>query len=80
MTKWEARNHKKWVKLDYASNIFLAAMTHRDTKVFRLSAEVTEMVDPELLQAALEKVYDQYRLYHSVLRRGFFWYYLEEGD
>ena len=80
MTKWEARNHKKWVKLDYASNIFLAAMTHRDTKVFRLSAEVTEVVDPELLQAALEKVYDQYRLYHSVLRRGFFWYYLEEGD
>lgn len=80
MTKQPAKNQKKWVKLDYASNIFLAAMTHRDTKVFRISAELTEDVDPALLQVAMEKVYDKYRLYHSVLRRGFFWYYLEESD
>lgn len=80
MAKWETRNQSKWVRLDFASNIFLAAMTHRDTKVFRLSAEVTEAVDPDLLQIALEKVYDQYRLYHSVLRRGFFWYYLQESN
>lgn len=80
MTKREARSQNKWVRLDYASNIFLAAMTQRDTKVFRFSAEVSEAVDANLLQMALQKVYDQYRLYHSVLRRGFFWYYLEESD
>lgn len=71
---------KKWVKLDNASNIFLAAMTDVDTKVFRLSASVQDPVDSELLQQALDKTYEQYALYHSVLRRGFFWYYLEESN
>ncbi|WP_234402545.1 alcohol acetyltransferase [Trichococcus paludicola] len=73
-------NRKKWVRLDNASNIFLAAMTSSDTKVFRMSAELTDAVDPHLLQQALDEVYENYVLYHSVLRRGFFWYYLEESD
>ncbi|MFY9901880.1 MAG: alcohol acetyltransferase, partial [Trichococcus sp.] len=73
-------NRKKWVRLDNASNIFLAAMTNSDTKVFRMSAELTDTVDPLLLQRALDEVYENYVLYHSVLRRGFFWYYLEESD
>lgn len=74
------RHRKKWVRLDNASNIFLAAMSPKDTKVFRIGAEVTETVDPELLQEALDRTFDKYLLYHSVLRRGFFWYYLEESD
>lgn len=80
MEKRKVKNRSKWVRLDNASNIFLAAMSQRDSKVFRIGAEVTETVDPALLQQALNKVYDQYLLYHSVLRRGFFWYYLEESD
>lgn len=71
---------KKWVKLDNASNIFLAARNDVDTKVFRLSAEIVDEIDPDRLQKALDKIYDQYVLYHSVLRRGIFWYYLEESD
>lgn len=80
MEKQQTNQAKKWVRLDNASNIFLAAMSNRDTKVFRISAEVDDTVDPDLLQQALNKVYDQNILYHSVLRRGFFWYYLEESD
>ena len=74
------RHRKNWVRLDNASNIFLAAMSRKDTKVFRFSAELSETIDPDILQQALNKVYDQYLLYHSVLRRGLFWYYLEESD
>ena len=73
-------SRRTWVRLDNASNIFLAAMSSVDSKVFRLSAEMAEEVDPELLQQALDRVFDQYVLYHSVLRRGIFWYYLEESD
>lgn len=69
---------KKWVRLDNASNIFLAARNETDTKVFRLSAEMTEVVDPVLLQSALQETYKEYPLVHNVLRRGVFWYYLEE--
>lgn len=73
-------SRRSWVRLDNASNIFLAAMSSVDSKVFRLSAEMVDEVDPELLQQALDRVFDQYVLYHSVLRRGIFWYYLEESD
>lgn len=71
---------EKWVRLDNASNIFLAARTDTDTKVFRMTATVTDAVEPHLLQKALDQTYEYYVLYHSVLRRGFFWYYLERSD
>ncbi|WP_208560751.1 alcohol acetyltransferase [Marinilactibacillus kalidii] len=71
---------RNWVRLDNASNIFLAAKNDIDTKVFRLSAELEGTVNPRVLQRALDIVYKQYALYRSVLRRGLFWYYLEESN
>lgn len=69
----------KWIRLDNASNIFLAARNDIDTKVFRLTAEMSDPVESLLLQEALNKTYEEYPLFHNVLRRGFFWYYLEES-
>lgn len=71
---------RAWVRLDNASNIFLAARTAADPKVFRLSAELDHRVDPRLLQAAVDATYDRYPLFHAVLRRGVFWYYLQASD
>ncbi len=71
---------KKWAKLDNASNIFLAARNDIDTKVFRFTAEMNETVDPGLLQKALLYVYKEYPLFQNTLRRGVFWYYVEEQD
>ncbi|MFV0432675.1 MAG: alcohol acetyltransferase [Leucobacter sp.] len=71
---------RAWVRLDNASNIFLAARSDTDSKVFRISAEVDHEVDPLLLQAALDSTYDRYPLYRAVLRRGVFWYYLQDSD
>ncbi|MDN5687665.1 MAG: alcohol acetyltransferase [Brachybacterium sp.] len=73
-------SREAWVRLDNASNIFLAARSEVDPKVFRLSAELDHEVDPQLLQEALESTYERYRLYHAVLRRGVFWYYLQDSD
>lgn len=69
-----------WIRLDNASNIFLAARNDVDTKVFRLTAEMTEPVKPGLLQIALNQTYEEYPLFHSTLRRGYFWYYLETNE
>ena len=69
-----------WIRLDNASNIFLAARNDVDTKVFRLTAEMTEPVKPGILQTALNHTYEEYPLFHSTLRRGYFWYYLETND
>lgn len=71
---------RTWVRLDNASNIFLAARSETDPKVFRLSIEMDHQVDPDLLQTALDTTYDRYRLYHAVLRRAIFWYYLQDSD
>ncbi|MGO1543573.1 MAG: alcohol acetyltransferase [Gulosibacter sp.] len=71
---------RHWVRLDNASNIFLAARTDADPKVFRMSVETDHEVDPVLLQQALDETYDRFPLYHAVLRRGIFWYYLQDSD
>lgn len=71
---------RRWVRMDNASNIFLAARTAADPKVFRMSAELDHVVDPWLLQDALDATYDRYPLYHAVLRRGVFWHYLQDSD
>ena len=74
-------NAKKvnWKKLDTASNIFLAARSAVDSKVFRLSAAFYEEIDKDILQTALDKAYENFSLYHYVLRGGMFWHYLEES-
>lgn len=71
---------RAWVRLDNASNIFLAARTDADPKMFRLSADLDHDVDPRLLQEALDATYERYPLYHAVLHRGVFWHYLQDSD
>nr|WP_226849722.1 alcohol acetyltransferase [Brachybacterium tyrofermentans] len=60
--------------------MFLAARSEVDPKVFRLGAEMDHEVDPQLLQEALEETYEKFPLYHAVLRRGVFWYYLQDSE
>lgn len=80
MTGRERMENRKWIRLDNASNIFIAARNDTDTKVFRMTAEMTDTINHVSLQNALENVYEEYPLFHNVLRRGFFWYYLEPTE
>ena len=70
----------KWYKLDNAAKIFPSASAARgaDTRVFRIAAELTEPVKGEILQNALDETIKEYPYYNSVLRKGLFWYYLDE--
>lgn len=71
---------RTWVRLDNASNIFLAARSDVDPKVFRISAEVDHPVEADLLQDTLDETYDRYPLYHAVMRSGIFWSYMQDSD
>lgn len=71
---------EQWSRLDNAAKIFPPTAKGRDTKVFRFACELKEEVDGKLLQQALIKTVDQFPIYRSVLRRGLFWYYLEESS
>ena len=68
-----------WNKLDNAAKIFPPTTTNRDPKVFRFACELYDMVDPEVLQAALDKTMKQFPFYKSILKKGLFWYYFEES-
>ncbi|MBQ9867879.1 MAG: hypothetical protein IJM34_12750 [Lachnospiraceae bacterium] len=50
------------------------------TSVYRESVSLTEDVDGELLQQALEKLLPQFLIFRMRLRMGLFWYYFEEND
>lgn len=67
-----------WKRLDNAAKIFPAAVSGTDTQVFRFSCDLRDPVDPETLQRALDETLDFFSMYRSVMKRGFFWYYLEE--
>lgn len=54
--------------------------TKRTTRVFRFYCELKEPVDGSILQSALDKTIDKYPVFLSVMRKGFFWYYLEKSD
>lgn len=55
-------------------------MGKADTQVFRISCELYEKVEPDILQSALGQTVEAFQIYRSVLKRGVFWYYLESSD
>lgn len=74
-------NHKiKWKRLENVSKIFPATANNKDTKVFRLSCELKEEVDPIYLQEALDITRESFPIFNSVLKRGVFWYYFESRN
>jgi len=70
---------KYWRKLDNAAKIFPSASNGHDTNVFRLYCELNENVEPNCLQYALDKTMEEFPIYRSVMKKGLFWYYLEDS-
>lgn len=72
--------NNEWNKLDNAANIFPAAQSKKDTQVFRFACELYKDIDKNLLQRATEDTLEEFKIFRSILRRGLFWYYLEDSD
>jgi len=68
----------RWLRLDNAAKIYPAARSNRWSNVFRLSATLREDVDRHVLQSALDVTVRRFPSIAARLRRGMFWYYLEE--
>ena len=68
----------RWMRLDNAAKIYPAAKRRGWTNYFRLSATLTEPVDLAVLRAALDVTVRRFPSIAVRLRRGAFWYYLEE--
>ena len=73
-------DHKKlhWLKLDNAAKIYPAARRKNWSNLFRQSVTLQEDVDVALLQNALEIVMKRFPSIAARLRKGAFWYYLQQ--
>ena len=69
---------KKWYRLDTAALIFPAIARSDWSNAFRISASLAEPVDPAILQRAADDMRLRFPSFFVTLRKGVFWYYLEE--
>ena len=67
-----------WVKLDNAAKIYPAARRMNWSNLFRQSVTLTEEVDIPVLQEALDVVVKRFPSIAARLRKGAFWYYLQQ--
>ena len=68
----------RWMKLDNAAKIYPAAKRRNWNNFFRISATLTEPVDVAVLCSALDVTARRFPSIAVRLRRGMFWYYLEQ--
>ena len=79
LNKYQSAQRKlRWMKLDNAAKIYPAALRRNWSNVFRLSATLKEDVDAEVLQSALDVTVRRFPSIAARLRKGMFWYYLEQ--
>ena len=74
------KRHAPWRRMDNMAHIFTPAASRQDPLVIRASFAITEQVDPTCLQKALDHTLTFVPYFRSVVRKGLFWYYLEESD
>ena len=72
------RTKLHWMRLDNAAKIYPAARRRNWSNVFRLSMTLKEEIDPVTLQSALDVTARRFPSISVRIRRGVFWYYLEE--
>lgn len=67
-----------WLRLDNAAKIYPAARNQKWSNTFRLSATLCEDVDADVLQSTLSVTVKRFPAIAARLRRGLFWYYLQQ--
>ena len=70
----------KWYRLDNAAKIFPPSRSKNDYKVFRFSVTLLEPVKVDILNKALDEILEEYPIFKSSLKKGIFWYYLENSN
>jgi NRPS condensation-like uncharacterized protein len=73
------KNENKWYRLDNAAKIYPAVTNARRASVYRISVELREKVNPEILQTALTQTLPRFPTFGVRMRRGLFWYFFEHN-
>lgn len=73
-------SNTNWYKADNVAKVFLATHNKRDTRSMRVSVALTEEVNKEVLQKALDKTIKECPQFQIRIRRGIFWHYMEQTE
>lgn len=71
--------NNKWYKLDNSAKIFPPTSKQGRRNIFMMSAIMYDKIKPEILEQATNDILDRFPTYKVRLKRGIFWYYLEEN-
>lgn len=69
----------RWDRLDNTAHLFPVIAGESMSNVYRISVTLKELVQPALLQRALDMVLPKFDGFNLRLRQGVFWYYFEEN-
>lgn len=69
----------RWDRLDNTAHLFPVIAGDSMSNVYRISVTLTERIEPEPLQRALDIVLPKFDGFNLRLRQGVFWYYFEEN-
>ncbi len=78
--KEASKRQLRWDKLDNTALIFPVVAGEGMTNTYRISVELNEEIQPELLQQALDIVLPKFNVFNVRLRMGVFWYFFEENN
>ncbi len=68
----------EWYKLDNMGVYYASTKDRKNPTVFRFTATMKDEVDVVNLRVALEDTMEVYPNFNVTLKKGLFWYYLEE--
>jgi len=74
----EQENRLRWLKLDNAAKMYPATRNDQWSNLFRVSATLTEEIDKTVMQSALDVTARRFPSIAVRLRKGLFWYYLQQ--
>ena len=70
----------EWYRLDNAAMMYSAIQKENYSAIYRFSAVMTDLVDPNALQRAIDRIMPRFPGFQVHIKRGFFWYYFEPND
>ena len=71
---------KTWYKLDNAAKIFPPISNEKRGSMFSVSVLLKESIDGKILNDAVNIILERFPTFKVRLKRGVFWYYLEENN
>lgn len=79
--KTEKRRQKdiRWERLDNTAHLFPAIAGENMSNTYRICVTLSELIEPEILQLALDIVLPKFDGFNLRMRKGAFWYYFEEN-